>query len=224
MIDPILITGCARSGTSMTAGIIYKCGAFGGKLLGGDQNNPKGYFENLQIRETITKPLVVELGGDRLGQSKLPKPENLKFNDEQGKRLRDRMASIMISHGYTDGPWFYKGAKMCLIWPIYHIAFPKAKWIIVRRPGEDIVNSCLNTSFMGGRTTKRGWYEWLDLHKARWFDMIDAGLNVHQVHTDEIVKGNYESIHVAVESCGLKWNGDKIENFVEPKFWKRWSE
>ena len=38
MKDPILITGCARSGTSMIAGVINICGAFGGDMAGPNAN------------------------------------------------------------------------------------------------------------------------------------------------------------------------------------------
>jgi hypothetical protein len=56
MKDPILITGAARSGTSMTAGVINICGAFGGVLSGPNKNNKKGMFENNRIRQDIAKP------------------------------------------------------------------------------------------------------------------------------------------------------------------------
>jgi hypothetical protein len=207
----------------MTAGIFAKCGAFGGKLLGGDDNNPRGYFENLEIRENITKPLIVELGGDRVGQSNPPSPERLKFTEEQGKRLRDRMNSVMQSHGYTKRPWFYKGAKMCLMWPLYHLAYPKAHWIIVRRPDDQIIDSCLNTNFMRGRNTREGWHQWIDHHKARWWDMQEAGLDIQQVWTPDIVNGDYSAISQAVKLCGLEFNQAEVDKFVEPKFWRRWA-
>ena len=44
MKEPILITGCARSGTSMVAGIINMSGAFGGVMAGPNKNNQKGNF------------------------------------------------------------------------------------------------------------------------------------------------------------------------------------
>lgn len=223
MIDPILITGCARSGTSMTAGIIAKCGAFGGDLLGGDHNNPRGYFENFEIRENITKNLIAELGGDRLGQANPPSPANLKFTLEHGKRLREKMNGVMRAHGYKDGPWFYKGAKMCLMWPIYHLAYPNAIWILVRRPDEDIVESCINTSFMRGRKTVEDWYQWIDLHKARWFDMMDAGLKIHEVWSSDIIAGDYDDIRIAANSAGLSFDEEAVNKFVEPKLWKRWA-
>ena len=66
MTDPILVTGAARSGTSMTAGIIHLCGAFGGKLSGPTTYNKKGMFENGTIRNELVKPFFSAIGADRL--------------------------------------------------------------------------------------------------------------------------------------------------------------
>ena len=58
---PILLTGCARSGTSLTAGIVNLCGAFGGIMSGPNRNNAKGMFENSKIRNTIIKPYLQKI-------------------------------------------------------------------------------------------------------------------------------------------------------------------
>ena len=47
--------------------------------------------------------------------------------------LDSKIAEIFFYSNYKGGSWYYKGAKMCLIWPIWHKAFPEAEWIIVRR-------------------------------------------------------------------------------------------
>ena len=70
--DPIFITGCARSGTSMTAGVINYCGAFGGQVAGATKNNRKGMFENNAIRELIVKPILRKHKFDPMGQNPLP--------------------------------------------------------------------------------------------------------------------------------------------------------
>ena len=72
MPPPIIVTGCARSGTSLTAGIINICGAYGGTLAPPNVNNRKGMFENTTVRQTIVKPYLREHGWDPLGQNPLP--------------------------------------------------------------------------------------------------------------------------------------------------------
>jgi hypothetical protein len=50
--SPIIITGCARSGTSMIAGIINLCGAWKGVTSGPNKYNAKGMFENHELRQS----------------------------------------------------------------------------------------------------------------------------------------------------------------------------
>jgi hypothetical protein len=227
MKEPILITGCARSGTSMVAGIINMCGAFGGKMTGPNKNNAKGMFENAQIRDVLVKPYLREIGVDPKGQYPLPDVNKLKIPVDWAERVR----KIMIDEGYKNGHWMYKGAKMCLIYPIWHYAFPNAKWVIVRRKDEDIVRSCLNTGFMtafkyehkvkavGAKDETDAWFWWVRQHNKLFVEMIEKGLNCKQVHPERMIRGDYSQIHEMLEWLGLEWNSE-IPNFIEPKLWK----
>ena len=227
MPPPILITGCARSGTSMVAGAINICGAFGGNMRGPNRNNKKGMFENHRIVERIVKPYLAKLGADRLGQFPLPDVESL----EIPVNWRHRVEEVIRSEGYKDGPWFYKGAKMCLIWPVWHYAFPDAKWVIVRRRTGDIVNSCLKTGFMRAFSRKEfqravgvdneadGWIWWVRQHEKRFVEMIDAGLNCKIVWPERMVNGDYRQMMETMEWLGLEWNSEVL-SFIDPKLWK----
>ena len=227
MPDPILITGCARSGTSMVAGAIHLCGAFGGIMAGPNKHNAKGMFENTVIREQIVKPYLRELGVDPMCQYPLPDINNLPIPADWA----DRVKRVMVEQGYKGGPWFYKGAKMCLMWKVWHYAFPNAKWIIVRRRTGDIVNSCLRTGFMrafkreefrkavGARTEQEGWIWWVRQHEQRFVEMITEGLNVKVVWAHRMVYGDYRQMMETVEWLGLKWNSEVL-NFIDPKLWK----
>ena len=214
--SPILITGCARSGTSMVAGIINICGAFGGKMFGPNKYNAKGMFENAYIRDQIEKPYLRSINMDPLGQKPLPQTEHLTIPVNWKQMVHD----VMIKEGYTDGPWFYKGAKACLIWPVWNFAFPNAKWIIVRRRSADIATSCLNTAFMRAYDSYEGWIEWIHAHEKKFVEMVEAGLNVKIVWPERVIKGNYEQLYEVVEWLGLKWDSKEVIDFIEPKLWK----
>ncbi len=227
MQDPILITGCARSGTSMVAGAINICGAFGGNMSGPNKNNAKGMFENARIRNCITKPYLRDLGCDALGQFPLPDIDKLVIPYD----WRNRIEQIMIEDGYKSGPWMYKGAKMGSFWPVWHYAFPNAKWIIVRRKSSDIVNSCVKTSFMrafqneknqkavGVNTEEEGWLWWVHQHEQRFVDMIQAGLNIKIVWPERMVTGDYQQIMETMNWLGLPWKSEVL-SFIDPRLWK----
>lgn len=225
--DPILITGAARSGTSMVAGAIHLCGAFGGNMSGPNKNNLKGMFENARIRNHITKPFLRDLGLDPLGQYPLPNVDNLLIPMDWRKRVEQ----VIREEGYQNGPWFYKGAKMCLFWPVWHFAFPNAKWVIVRRRTGDIVDSCCKTAFMrafrrkefqkmvGVHDEREGWIWWVRQHEKRFVEMIETGLNVKIVWPERMVSGDYVQLMETIDWLGLKWNS-AVLNFIDPKLWK----
>ena len=225
--DPILITGAARSGTSLVAGSVKLCGAFGGILAGPSKYNALGMYENFRIRNTITKPYLRGLGLDALGQYPLPVVDGLPIPTD----WRYRIEQVMREEGYPGGPWFYKGAKMCLFWPVWNYAFPRAKWVIVRRRTGDIVSSCCKTPFMqafrhrsfqravGAQDERGGWIWWVRQHEARFVEMIQAGLNAKVIWPERMISGDYSQIMETIEWLGLKWNSEVL-NFIDPKLWK----
>ncbi len=219
MRSPILITGAARSGTSLTAGIIAMSGAFGGNVTGPTNYNKKGQFENTHIRQNITKPYLESMSADKLGQRPLPDIKKLHAFPE----LQGQVERTMRREGYVDGPWYYKGAKMCLVWPVWHAAFPGAKWIVVRRNAEDIAASCLRTPFMRAFKTAEGWVGWVHEHEKRFQEMDQVGslMEVTEIHTERLIAGDLETIKNFVDSVdGLTWNEAKVRKFIEPALWK----
>lgn len=222
-MEPIFITGCARSGTSLTAGIVNLCGAFGGSLAGPNGNNKRGMFENTEIRNTIVKPYFRRIGADPLGQNPLPDIlKVLQSTKEPGflENWRIRILRIMSNQGYRKGPWFYKGAKMCLHWPIWHYCFPDAIWIIVRRKDDDIINSCLKTGFMRAYQNSKGWQTWIDAHLVRFDEMISFGLNIYEIWPQDIVEGELCRIRdCVINHLGLEWREKEVLNFISPALW-----
>jgi hypothetical protein len=211
----------------MVAGAIHTCGAFGGKLGKGNMYNRKGMFENGTIRNSIVKDYLRKNGWDTKCQYPLPDVENLPIPGN----WRSRVVKAINSEGYQEGPWFYKGAKMCLMWPVWAHAFPDAKWIIVRRRTGDIISSCINTGFMdafskadvrkavGAATEEEGWLWWVHQHEQRFVEMINAGLNVRVVWPERMVRGDYKQLYETIEWLGLEWNS-KVLGFIDPKLWK----
>ena len=222
-----LVTGCARSGTSMIAGAINLCGAFGGIMAGPNRNNAKGMFENVHIRDQVTKPYLRFHGADPLGQWPLPDLDRLVIPVD----WRRQVEQVFVDQGYESGPWFYKGAKSCLFWPVWHYAFPNARWIIVRRHKQDIIQSCMKTGFMrafnnnrvqravGAADEREGWAWWVERHLDRFREMQDAGLNVRVIWPERMIQGDYQPLYETIEWLGLSWNSEVL-SFIDPKLWK----
>lgn len=204
------------------------CGAFGGNMSGPNRNNAKGMFENARIRDQILKPYLREQGLDAMGQYPLPDISKIPIHNN----WRERVERIITKEGYKNGPWMYKGAKACLTWPIWHNAFPDAKWVIVRRRTGDIVASCLKTNFMRAfsqeqfrkavmaNTELDGWIWWVHQHEKRFEEMIKVGLNCMIVWPERMVIGDYDQAEELISWLGLDWQEKEVKDFIDPKLWK----
>jgi hypothetical protein len=221
---PILITGCARSGTSLTAAIFYYSGAWCGKVAPPDKEKRHAMVENTAIRQKLVKPYLMNIGCDPMGQDPLPRTLDIEIYDkmiEDGKGWwGNKIKEIIKGQGYKDGTWFYKGAKMCLMWPLWHAAFPKAQWIVVRRNREQIISSCMNTGFMRAYKDRKGWEKWIDIHEDRFTEMQEAGLKTYLVYPEEMIKGDFFNIQNLIEDLGLSWREDKARALINPQLWR----
>ena len=218
--DPILITGCPRSGASIIGSVINLSGAFGGEM------SKRGMFTNDRIREEIVYPYFEVLKADKLGQYPLPDTDNLSITPNWGKWVQQ----VMIEEGYKDGRWMYKDSKLSLTWMIWNYAFPNAKWIIVRRRTGDIIQSCLKTGFMsafgsaeiqkavGVNTEQEGWLWWVHQYETRFVRMIETGLNCKVIWPERMVHGDYQQMYETLEWVGLRWNKEII-NKIDPLLW-----
>ena len=226
---PILITGAARSGSSMVAGVLRKCGAFSGRISGTSGENGRGNFENDSIYGELVVPYLKELDVDIFGQYPLPNTKKLPIPADWNKKVM----YYLHSEGYVShkGPWMYKSSKICLLWPIWHYAFPNAKWLIVRRRTGDIINSCLETEYMKAFKTSNaresvhveneveGWKWWVHQHERRFVDMITEGINCQIVWPERMVYGDYTQMYQVIEWLGLEWKTEAF-NFIDPKLWQ----
>jgi hypothetical protein len=214
----------------MVAGVINMCGAFCGNVSGPTRNNQRGMYENARIRNALVKPYLEQHGWDRMGQYPLPAIDNLTIPLDWNKKV----LKVLEDEGYKGNckqPWMYKGAKMCLFWPVWHFAFPQARWVIVRRRTGDIISSCLKTNFMrafrhkafqhavGAKNEADGWLWWVHEHEKRFVEMINEGLNCKIVWPERMVQGDYSQMMELIDWLGLEWKSEVL-SFIDPKLWK----
>jgi hypothetical protein len=206
--SPILITGIPRSGTSIVAVAINQCGAFLGKT------SKRDMYENSRIKSNIVKSYFHRMGVDPRGQFPLPNTEDLSIPMDWRKRIEQ----IILEEGYQEGPWMYKGTGMSLVWPVWHYAFPNAKWIIVRRRTPDIIHSCLKTGYMNAYSESEEWKEWIHNYEKKFVEMITAGLNCKQIWPERMVTGDYQQLYEVLDWVSLSWNNELV-NLINPLFW-----
>lgn len=206
----VLITGAARSGTSMVAGVLKASGLdLGSPLVKPTQYNPRGFFEHRHIRQKVLKPLIRRMGFDPRGQRTLPPRDHRRWLHLATMLRRNVIRRLRPGRGYKD-------AKILLTWQIWRKAFPGALWIIVRRDPKAIVDSCIRTPFMKGRKFKAGWIEWAQEHEWRIEDLKDSGVEYVEIWPDPY---DPESFREVVERCGLTFEAEIVAQALEPGAW-----
>lgn len=220
MIDkqPILITGCPRSGSSMIAAAINICGAFGGEMT------KRSMYSNDKIKRNINQYYLNYFNSDLDGQNPLPDPDELnkyiKYQNKLSNVLLDKYTEeTMIKEGYIGGKWMYKDSRTCLIWPIWNEAYPKAKWVIVRRRTGDIIQSCLKTAYMSKFSNQEGWLGMVHEYEKRFIEMINAGLDCKIIWPERMIDGDYRQMHELLDWLELPWK-DEVIGLIDILLWK----
>ncbi len=215
---PIFVLGIPRSGTSMIAGALHLCGAWVGETFSGGPDNPEGFFENIALREHVLKPLLRLQGADPLGVRSLPNRDHLTPHPE----LKRQTLKHLVHEGYTGGEqaWLYKDCKLSLLWPLWRDAFPEARWVIVRRPVEDIVRSCLRTQFMNQHSfDPEYWRRWIGDYARSLEALKSSGVWWREIDAHSSVVTDLDPIRSLVMDLGMSWNEDAVRAFVKPQHW-----
>jgi hypothetical protein len=207
-IQPILITGVERSGSTFIARILDMCGVFSGSC--------NKMFENIMIHSLHYEMFV----------------DNRKlFTDTNNICIPHSWKEIILKEieqegGYNDQNWMVKGGILAQCWPVWKYAFPDAKWIIVRRKTGDVIQSCIKTGYMrkfknpdnlhflGLTEEKDGWLWWIHQYEQKYIEMIQNGLNYREVWPERMRDGDFEQVKEIVNWCGLNWNS-KVEGLMQ---------
>jgi hypothetical protein len=219
--EPILITSIPRSGSSMIAGILSLCGIDAGQTINPDKSYTTHLQENQRIRGLISYAFKENLVDP---QAQFPLPTR-HFLLPEG--FRRRCFSTMVKEG-VKGLWYYKDNRLPLIWEEINKEFPEAKWILVYRSENGILESCKKTGFMQAfsktyilqqidkETAIEGWKWWLGQYQERVLEMQYA-LNIRFVYPEKMMHGNFTEIKSIIEWVGGTWDEQAVKQFIEPK-------
>lgn len=142
----IVVLGMHRSGTSLVAGICHKLGVSMGEYFRvGDESNPDGYFEDLDWR-AMNKWIINAAGGTWYD------PPSMLETIVHTMRLSPVIKRLVEYKSRFD-PWGFKDPRTCLTARGLYRILPDPKFVVVRRPEEDVFNSLTK------RSIRRGYHE-----------------------------------------------------------------
>ncbi len=137
----LVILGMHRSGTSLITQWLYKCGLnIGDDLLGPGMGNAEGHFEDkdfLQIHEDILRSGNLS----RIGLITAKISGNI--SDEQKEKIRANLEVKNKLHAQ----WGWKDPRTCLFLDHYRELLNNAKYIIIIRDCDTVVNSLVNRAY-----------------------------------------------------------------------------
>src|SRR3569833_408228 len=136
----LIIAGMHRSGTSLITNWLHHCGLqVGETLLGPDIGNKEGHFEDEEFLKMHEEILV----GNGLAPSGLVHDKQLQIYEYQLEKLK---AIIGIKEKRFD-QWGWKEPRTCLFLDTYRELLPDAKYLIIIRDYESVVNSLLKRAY-----------------------------------------------------------------------------
>jgi len=150
MINKVLIVaGMHRSGTSLVAQWLHKCGLqMGEALLGPGIGNADGHFEDidfLNFHEEVLK-------NQQLGESGLTEKSVLEIQSDD----REKLKSIIERKNKSNSEWGWKDPRTCLFLSAYADLIPDARYLIVIRDYQSTVNSLISRKFKRSDIKHRG--------------------------------------------------------------------
>jgi len=199
--QPILITGCPRSGKTLIAQILQISGIFFGET--------NKMLENEKLSELTEAYQQAHDISPASKKSALSIPQD----------WESKVSQLMLKQGYKDKRWAFKHADISTLWPIWKYSYPEAKVIIVRRSIEDIVPSCMKTKYMTQCDTEEEWAELMQQYETKYPEMILSGMNCKTIWPHEMVNGNYAHIYELLRWLDIPWKAEIVSQ-IDPKFWK----
>lgn len=200
-MEPILILGQPRSGSSMTAGIFAQHGVWTGECREGTQDNPKGFYENIGIRKIIID-MHKAIVHDGVVAMKI-------------RGFRDKVEQQLVREGYKDGPWLWKGSAL------YHQAWFEfqPKFVVCYRPEKEIFDSCRRAPHIfGADLSDEELIRNIRFHH-RQMKFLVACKGAAVVETANVAAGNFESIQKSLAACGVEYDHGIVSEFVDQSLW-----
>lgn len=178
----------------MIAGLLYYHGVWIGeaKVTASPETNPLLGTENIHIKNYLKK-LGFNVG------SNVFREDILKFVE-------------------TDGPWLVKTGQVLLKWQYWRGAFPDAKWILPVRDTDEIIASMKRHPGMRHRS-EDDMLRRITRAKELQAAVIASGANIFSVNPKDIATGNESIARWLIEECGLEFNQEAWQKWIEPERW-----
>lgn len=212
MWQPIFIASPPRSGTSMISGLLEEHGVWTGRHeISYDKikdTNPKGVFENLDLKE-LTKKQMKQAGINQMPFPPIFNGDKLKFD----KKLREKVYRIVGDQQY----WLFKEPRLVKVNEIWQKSFPEAIWILPDRKDEDILKSMKKHPHIS-KQTHLNFQQWINEAKMKQKDIAKSSYHIF-VDPDDFIHLRHSKIQLMFDYIGIEYNKGIAEQWIEGELW-----
>ena len=196
---PILITGCPSSGQSFLAGILYEFGIVGGTL---NEN-----FENEEVKNLSTT-FLQERNIDKDFITGFPVSTKLMLD----KKFKRKVSSTLVKQGHDlSKKWFHFDSRLCIIWPLWKMGFPKSTWIVVNRRDKNLYEE-IKTKF--SFTKEEEINSFINNYKNQIIETKKNCPQVQEFNFDEFLEGDIKRFKEIIYIAGITWT-ENLEELVQ---------
>ena len=136
----LMVVGMHRSGTSLIANWLQRCGLqVGEKLAGPNIGNVDGHFEDVEFLRMHEEILV----SNDLDPTGLVYDKEIDVNVYQ----REKLKSVIKVKNQRYKQWGWKEPRTCLFLKLYRELLPGSKYLVIVRDYPAVVNSLLKRDF-----------------------------------------------------------------------------
>jgi len=210
MIDqePIFIAGPPRSGTTMTAGLLFHHGVWIGRARTTffPESNSNLGVENMDIKDLMKR----EARKVSYKNWCIPLPTDLHLTTNYASLKREIESFVPDKI-----PWLVKTSWTLTFNSFWKSVYPKARWVLTMRPDFAILDSMNRHPGMRRRPQhmKKQFVKALKERQRQVFLKVKHSLSVD---VKEISKGNESEIAKLFDFVGIVPNWDVIEQWIEP--------
>jgi hypothetical protein len=200
----IIVLGMHRSGTSVLTGILNKMGLpLGDNLMKPTNDNPKGYFENMDFFR-FNEMILSGCGGSWYNVNGLSTERML--NPKYRKILKS-----LITKYSTHSTFGLKDPRVCVLLPLYESVCEEMgidiEYVMVTRNKESVINSI----------HKRD-----KLPKEHVSKLVDSYLkepmereHILKLEYESIIEKPEETINKIIDSLPYLQHNDEVYNFID---------
>jgi hypothetical protein len=212
----VFVATCPRSGSSMDCGILERCGAFGGNTIGSTPANQRGIYENRHLNSIALNPILSKIGiNSPRGLLTLSKAGG--FDGELMAEFGDNLTYGFNSQGYESGVAYFKNGIYTFMFDGIDKHFPNAVWILPKRKIDNVMKS--TRKLREGATDEAIMADIKDYHTMYDHIVEVCGERAHVLDNDKVAAGDFTHIKSIVESLGLEWDQEAVDDWIDDTLW-----